>query len=156
MSDMEVRIVKLAPQMVAASYGFGPGPESIAWDSITAFIKSTGLDIDGKPHRYFGFNNPSPSAGSPNYGYEQWITIDSDVKGTGDIKIKSFPGGLYAVTRTRLVNIFETWQQLAAWRENSPYQAGSHQWLEEALNFKLGEQIDEHELELDLYLPIRE
>ncbi len=154
MSSMEVRIVRLEPQHVAASYGFGPGPEPIAWEKLSAFIARQGLDKDGQAHRYFGFNNPSPSAGSPNYGYEQWITVDPSVQPDGEIKIKDFPGGLYAVTRCKLGNITQVWHQLMAWREKSPYRGAGHQWLEEALNPPIGQQIDEHTMELDLYLPI--
>jgi len=155
MSTIDVRIVRLEPQRVAVSYGFGSAPESIAWKKMIAFVKARGLDKDGKHHRYLGFNNPDPSPASPNYGYEQWITVDPDMQPEGEIKIKEFGGGLYAVTRCQLKNIFQTWQQLAAWREKSQYEYGPHQWLEEALQPPLDGQISE-EMELDLYLPIAE
>ena len=155
MSEIEVRIVRLEPQRVAISYGFGKNPEPIAWEQMINFIKSKGLDTTGGAHRFFGFNNPNPAPGSPNYGYEQWITIGSDVQPEGEIKVKQFEGGLYAVTRARLGSIFETWQQLGAWREKSHYKFGSHQWLEEALHNPLADPISE-EMELDLYLPIEE
>ncbi len=155
MNNVDVRIVRLEPQRVAVSYGFGPGPESIAWEKMIAFVKEKGLDRDGQAHRYLGFNNPSPAPGSPNYGYEQWVTVGSEVTATGDIKIKNFEGGLYAVAHCQLKNIFESWQALAAWREKSPYRTGNHQWLEEVLTPPLDEPITE-EMEIDLYLPIAE
>ncbi len=155
MNDNDVRIVRLEPTQVAVSYGFGSGPENIAWEKMIAFIKSKGLDKDGQAHRYFGFNNPNPSPASPNYGYEQWITVDPSVEAEGDIKIKTFDGGLYAVTRCKLSVIFDTWQQLFAWREKSPYRGGSHQWLEELISDPLAKPID-GDSELDLYMPIIE
>lgn len=155
MNDNEVRIVRLDPLHVAASYGFGSSPEAIAWEKLNAFVVKRQLGNDGQEHRFFGFNNPSPSPGSPNYGYEQWITVSHEVEPDGDIQVKDFQGGMYAVTRARLVNIFDTWQQLAAWREKSHYHSGSHQWLEEAINLTPGQPIDEQQMELDLYLPIK-
>ena len=155
MTDINVRIVKLEPQRVAMSYGFGSGPENIAWEKMLAFVKAKNLDKDGQAHRYFGFNNPNPAPGSPNYGYEQWITVDPAVEAEGDIEIKSFGGGLYAVTRTKLSVITDTWMQLAGWREKSPYRFGSHQWLEEAISDPVAKPID-GDWEFDLYLPINE
>ncbi len=155
MSNLDVRIVRLEPQRVAVSYGFGPSPEPIAWEKLIAFIKARALDRDGQKHRYLGFNNPSPAPGSPNYGYEQWVTVGPEITAEGDIKIKDFTGGLYAVTRCRLQNIGEVWQALVAWREQSPYRSGHHQWLEEAIHPPLDKPITE-EMELDLFLPISE
>lgn len=155
MNNLDVRIVRLEPQRVAVSYGFGSSPESIAWKKLIDFIKAKGLDSDGQTHRYLGFNNPSPAPGSPNYGYEQWVTVSPEITGEGDIKIKDFTGGLYAVTRCQLRNIGETWQALVAWRETSPYRTGHHQWLEEMINPQLDQPISE-DAELDLYLPISE
>ncbi len=40
MSDNNVRIVKLEPQRVAVSYGFGSGPEGIAWEKLTCLYQS--------------------------------------------------------------------------------------------------------------------
>ncbi len=155
MSDIDVRIVRLEPQHVAASYGFGSGPEPIAWQKMAEFVKGKGLNKDGQAHRYFGFNNPSPSAGSPNYGYEQWITIEPGVEPTGDMKIKDFGGGLYAVTRCQLRNITQVWHQLFLWREKSPYRPANHQWLEEVMTAPIDTEINE-DVEIDLYLPIAE
>ncbi len=155
MSDLNVRIVKLEPQRVAMSYGYGSGPENIAWENMLAFVKAKGLDKDGQPHRYFGFNNPNPTPGSPNYGYEQWITVDPMLQAEGEIKVKTFDGGLYAVTRCKLGNITGAWQELFGWREKSPYRFGSHQWLEEVLADPAAEPIGPESV-FDLYMPIAE
>ena len=154
MSEMDVRIVHLEPVRVAAVLGFGASPESLAWDKMSAWLKATRLLEDGQPHRFFGFNNPSPSAGSPNYGYEVWATVGEQVRPEGEITVKDFPGGLYAVTRCKGVEtIYPTWQRFVRWREESRYHSANHQWLEEHFGALEGPPED---LLLDLYLPIAE
>ena len=70
MSQLDVRIVKLEPMTVASAYGFGKEPEGIASRKLVAWAKPKGLFDDPAQHPTFGFNNPDPSPGSPNYGYE--------------------------------------------------------------------------------------
>jgi DNA gyrase inhibitor GyrI len=161
MSEFEVRIVKLEPIHVASLHGFGKEPENQAWEKLVAWAKPKGYLDDLKTHRIFGFNNPNPSPGSPNYGYEFWMVVDQDEKAEGEAAIKDFPGGLYAVSRCEIKDdpgkdIPAAWQKLVRWRENSKYQQGRHQWLEEHV-----EPTEEGGLEtpggkftLDLYLPI--
>jgi len=154
MSEMDVRIVRLEPMRVVAVLGFGASPESLAWDKMTAWLKTSHLLDEGPAQRFFGFNNPSPSAGSPNYGYELWVTVDGQVEAEGEITVKDFPGGLYAVTRCKgVATIFPTWQQLVRWSEESPYHSANHQWLEEHFGALDGPSED---LTLELYLPIAE
>ena len=86
MSENEVRIEKLEPMQVASAYGFGEQPELEAWEKILAWAKEKGY-ADLSQHRFFGFNNPNPSPGSPNYGYEFWIVVGPDVEPEGEIKI---------------------------------------------------------------------
>jgi DNA gyrase inhibitor GyrI len=135
MTRQEVRFVQLEPMRVAYALGFGPQPELEAWEKILAYAKSKGLLDDANAVRYFGFNNPDPSPGSPNYGYEQWITVAEDVEPEGDVKIKDVPGGLYAVTRFKgLENIGRVWRELVKWVEDSKYAFGPQQCLEELLS----------------------
>jgi DNA gyrase inhibitor GyrI len=165
MTELEVRIVHLEPMRVACASGFGQSPEEEAWDTLIAWAKSQGLLDDLDALRFFGYNNPDPSPGSPNYGYDQWITVGPDAKPEGKVEIKEFPGGLYAVTRCRLGDIGAAWKQLAAWHEDSAYRCGHHQWLEECLNpevfirpegqFQLPESAF-GDVEFDIYLPIAE
>ena len=64
MSDLKVRIVQMEPMRVASAHGFGTNPEEQAWNKILAFAKDKGIDTEEA--RFFGFNNPNPSPGSPN------------------------------------------------------------------------------------------
>ncbi|HEX2910652.1 MAG TPA: GyrI-like domain-containing protein [Chloroflexia bacterium] len=157
MNSLEVRIVRLDAMEVVSTLGFGPSPEELAWKQIQTWADSYGLLSSLKAHRFFGFNNPSPAPGSPNYGYEQWMTVNQEVKPSGKIKLYRFPGGLYAVTRCQLRTITDSWKQLALWRESTPYRSGDHQWLEECLTpeiflFETGRMPEE--AMFDLYLPI--
>ena len=155
-AQFNVSIVRLEPIRVACVSGFGAGPEEIAFEKMRKLISETGLDRDGQTHRFFGFNNPSPTAASPNYGYDVWVTVGPEFSAAGDVRVLSFPGGLYAVTRTHPLTgeeIPAAWQQLVAWREASRYRPASHQWLEE----HIGDiHLSFPDLDLDLYLPVAE
>ncbi len=155
MSELDVRILELPPLRVACAHGFGAGPEDIAWKKLLDWAGPKGLLDDPQAHRIFGFNNPDPSPGSPNYGYEFQIVVGPEVEAAGEIKIKLMPGGKYAALRcTGIPGIGERWQQLAAWRENSSFQYDhSRQWLEEHLGPALAQQVVD-EIELDLLMPI--
>jgi DNA gyrase inhibitor GyrI len=153
MSQINVRIVKLEPIRVASAYGFGPSPEMLAHKSMVGFLTEQGLlDGYGTIYRHFGFNNPSPSLGSPNYGYEIWVNVPDDIQPAGDIRIQHFGGGLYAVTRFKnLEKITPTWEALVHWRERSPYQPATHQWLENLINPL---EPDPSKYIFELYLPV--
>jgi AraC family transcriptional regulator len=157
MEQLEVRIITLPPMRVACINGFGQKPEDQAFDKMKAWAKAHALLV--KPYRLFGYNNPDPSPGSPNYGYDVWITVNETVKADGDARIVEFHGGLYAVTRCEVKNPWEdipaTWQKLVKWMEASKYHHGRHQWLEEHIG-RLEEQGGGHTFTLDLHLPVGE
>jgi DNA gyrase inhibitor GyrI len=160
MNAQNVRIVRLSPMRVASALAFGPSPEEEAWGKLVRWAASQGFLEAPAGHRIFGFNNPSPSPGSPNYGYEFWMEIGPEVEAQeeGEVELKQFAGGLYAVARCEVQGdparaIPAAWEALALWREGSAYQAGGHQWLEERL--PLGPS-PEGAWDLDLYLPIAE
>jgi len=149
-----VRIVDLPPMRVASALGFGTQPENQASEMITAFARSIGLAPGDPGYRTFGFNNPNPTPGSPNYGYEIWLVVGADVEAEPPIQIKDIPGSRYAVTRfTGLSNIGRVWRELVAWFEDSPY-TKPPSWctcLEEVTN---PAETDPKRWVFDLYLPI--
>ena len=155
MGELEVRIVELPPLRVASAHAYSATPEHDASIKLASWARPKGLLDNPETHRIFGFNNPAPSPGTPNYGYEFCIVVDAETEPEGDIKIKSLPGGLYAVARCDIKGeaekIGETWKKLVAWREESPYKSASHQWMEEHIGV-LEESSDT--FVLDLYLPI--
>jgi AraC family transcriptional regulator len=142
---------------VACVNGFGKEPESQAFERMLAWAKTH--DLLGKPHRLFGYNNPDPSPGSPNYGYDVWMTVDASVQADGEARIVDFSGGLYAVMRLDVNSpgdqIPAAWQEMVRWMQKSRYRHGSHQWLEEHIG-PLEEMGGEQAFILDLHLPIRE
>ena len=154
MNEKDIRIVKLEPMRVASAYAFGNSPEEAALAKMGRFVEEKKLLVDGQMPPTFGFNNPNPAAGSPNYGYEVWLAVEESIEPAGDIRILDFAGGLYAVAPCReLKNIGSEWLALAKWREGTQYAAGKQQWLEHLLS-PLDAQPET--FEFDLYLPIAE
>ena len=134
MNADKIELIRLEPMRVASAWAFGPNPEEMAWQKLTTW--ATPLGLLTPEHRIFGFNNPNPSAGSPNYGYEYWITVAPDVTPGDGVRIVEALGGLYAVLYADVSgNYYETipaaWQRLDSCVAASVYRHGSHQWLEE-------------------------
>ncbi len=155
MDELAVRIVKLEPMRVASFHEFGPSPEHLAIQKLADWAAPRGYLADRKRHRIFGFNNPNPSHGSPNYGYELWLVVGREVEPAAEVSIREFEGGLYAVARCESVeNITATWRQLVGWLTGSKYGHADHQWLEEHVNDEF--PAPDEELVLDLYAPIAE
>lgn len=159
MKELDVRIVELEAIRVASVYAFGESPETDAWDKAVAWLNKKDLIDQFDNNRIFGFNNPNPSPGSPNYGYEFWITVGLDVEPEEDVRIKEFGGGLYAVTKCEVKGepyetIPATWKQLVQWLVDSKYRHANHQWLEEHFWPPANTTQQIEELILDLYAPI--
>lgn len=155
-----VRIVKF-PVMVVASYrAESTSPEDDCSKVFSKFVLENNLHRrDG--YRFFGFNNPSPSAGNPAYGYEMWVTIPEDFSVPAPLVKKQFNGGMYASISARMNEIGERWQLLYNWcKENEKYDADvSNQWLEEcSMDFEtfISGNISDCEKQLDLLEPIKE
>ncbi|MBU7033241.1 MAG: GyrI-like domain-containing protein [Theionarchaea archaeon] len=161
MKDLDVKIVELEPMRVASVQAIGESPEDEAWNKMRTWAEPRGLLEDLEEHPVFGFDNPEPSPGQKEYGYEFWIKVGPEEKGEGDVKIKEFHGGLYAVITCNLKEeleseffkkngYLESWKKIVEWVKSSNYTMGSHQCLEKA--HYPGGSVDE--LILDLYCPI--
>jgi effector-binding domain-containing protein len=154
MSKLDVRIVDREPMRVASVLGFGESPEPMASEKMLAFMASKGLQFEEV--EWFGFNNPSPSPGSPNYGYEVWVTVGPEIEGEGEIVIKEIPARKYAVTGfTGLEKIGQVWQELVLWFEDSPYKKPAH-WHQCLENLLVLPTTPYEQYAFDLYLPIAE
>ena len=66
MSENELRIVTLETMRVVGAYRFGEHSEEQARTKLLAWAKDQGKYL--QEQRFFGFNNPNPTHGSPNYG----------------------------------------------------------------------------------------
>jgi AraC family transcriptional regulator len=154
--ELDVKIVRLEPMRVACFNGYGPEPENLVFQKVRDYVRQKGLDRDANTHRFFGYNNPNPSAGSPNYGYDVLVTVDESVESEGEMRVFDFPGGLYAVLRFKPSSgeeIFPTWQKFVAWQEKSRYRPARHQWLEEHIG-DINKTFPD--LTMDLYMPVAE
>ena len=154
MTLKDVRIVDMPAMRVASALGYGTEPENQAATMILDFAKKIGLAPGDADYRTFGFNNPNPSPGSPNYGYEMWLVVGPEAEAAEPITIKDVPGSKYAVTRfTGLSNIGRVWRGLVAWFEDSPYTRPSNcsPCLEEIVN---PTETDPEKWTFDLYLSI--
>jgi len=156
MVQRNVEVVDLPAMRVASALGFGTEPELQASKMIHAFANKAGIELDFTKIRMYGFDNPSPSSGSPNYGYEFWLPVDESVEAIDPIQIKHFSGGRYATTRfTGLSNIGRVWKELVAWVEDSSYAFGPNcgQCLEKN---NTAFEHDPEKWTFDLYLPVSE
>ncbi len=95
MSGLEIRIVQLEPMRVACAHGFGESPKGVADAKSAALARPEELPGGDSPeYRNIGFNDLGPSACSPNYGYDVWITVGSDAEEEGGIEIFVTPQSL--------------------------------------------------------------
>ena len=142
MKTMSVQIVTLEPMQVVSAHGFGAQPEDMAWKKMESWAKPKGLLENPTGRRMFGYNNPSPSAGSPNYGYEFCLTVSAEEAETilppelaaEGIRVKELSGGKYAMApfdEPVGPAIGAAWQRLDAWVADNGYRHGRQQWLEE-------------------------
>jgi DNA gyrase inhibitor GyrI/DNA-binding HxlR family transcriptional regulator len=163
MKELEVKTVRLEPMRVASARAISKTPEHDAWEKMRAWAEPKGLLEDIEKHPVFGFNNPNPSPDRKEYGYEFWIRVEPDIKPEGEIDIKEFKGGLYAVTTCRLKEeleseffqkegYLESWKKIVDWVKSSKYDFAKHQCLEKAHD----PGASDKELVLDLYCPIEE
>jgi DNA gyrase inhibitor GyrI len=154
----EVRIVDLPDLRAISALGYGPSPETEAFEIVGRFCAEHGIDPQDGTHEYFGFNNPDPSPGSPNYGYEVWLTVAGEVAVDPDdeVEIKDVPGGRYAVYRfTGLQNIGEAWRSFVRWFEDSGHRPGRN-WETCLEQLRTPQERPIEEWEFDLYLPVAE
>ncbi len=147
----DIRIIQLKPMKVAYYRAESVSPETDAWNVMKRWVDDNGLEKLATT-RFFGFNNPSPAADRPEYGYEVWVSVPNSLQESGQITIKKFEGGLYGVTCCRLHNISDQWKRLGQWIKKSEYGFGDHQWLEETIS---PDKIPNENTQFDLYYPVK-
>lgn len=152
MKETPVRIVTLEPMTLICFNGFGTEPEDQALTLLHAWAKQQ--DQHG---RIFGYNNPDPAEGSPNYGYDACMIVDAETEPVKGSRIRHLEKGLYAVLNCPVkepwVDIPGAWKTLVQWVDANDFSLGPHQWLEEHL--PKNDQDSEINMTLDLYMPIK-
>ena len=153
MTELDVQIVTLEPMRVASVRAVSENPEEDAWARISAWAEPKGLLDDPAKNPVFGFNNPNPSPGRKEYGYEFWICVGPEIESEGVVEIKEFKGGLYAVTTCRkLALVGETWMKLWKWVQSD---LCKYRWRKtHELEKPHDPRASAEDLVLDLYLPI--
>ena len=152
MNDNPVKIVTLQPMTLICFNGYGTEPENQALEMLKQWA-----DENDQHGRIFGYNNPDPSEGSSNYGYDACMVVDADTQPVEGARIRHLDEGLYAVLNCPVKEPWEdipgSWQKLVQWADENDYSLGTHQWLEEHLP---AEKSDPSALfTLDLYMPIK-
>lgn len=153
---MNVRIVDLDPMTVASVQVVSNNPEEEAWGKLSEWAEAQGLLSDLENHPLFGFDVPIDTSDQGTRGYEYWIRVDPNTQPEGEIQVKEFQGGSYAVTECKVegnpfATIPTTWTNLVKWVNAKKYNLGSHQPLEKHLS--LPTNLDG--LVLELYCPIK-
>jgi len=154
--DLDVHIERLPPMRVAWVRAVSHRPERDAWQLLSAWAKPAGLLDDPEAHPVFGFNNPGPSAGEQEYGYEFWIAVDDRTQPPAGVGLKDFEGGAYAVASCRLAGIpsvLEHWRALLRWVHTS-----EHAWRRTAHELERIRNpfAAEPDIVLDLCLPVED
>lgn len=161
MSENDFTVVDLPAMTVAISLGFGSQPETEAWGILLEWANMAGI-VGLNERRFFGFNNPDPAPGSPNYGYEQWVTVDESSVGSSRVTVKPFAGGRFVVMDCMGFPMPEKWARLVQWVEDGPYEFGNGPSLEECLTPQYllepasMPDFPEEAMHFLLYIPIRE
>jgi hypothetical protein len=131
--------IVLEPSRAARFYAFSSSPEEEAWSKMQKWAESRGLWTEGvlldpgAKARIYGYNNPNPSVGSPNYGYEFLVT---GVSLRGAPEIIELSGGTYYVTSFAGDDPYqlpEAWKAHVDDAEHAGLELGHHQWLERHL-----------------------
>ncbi len=152
MKDIPVRMITLEPMTLICFNGYGTEPENLALTQLKQWAAEN--DQHG---RIFGYNNPDPAEGSPNYGYDACMVVDAGTQPVEGARIRHLDEGLYAVLNCPVkqpwVDIPGAWQSLVQWADAHDYSLGTHQWFEEHLP---DEKSDSGVIfSLDLYMPIK-
>jgi DNA gyrase inhibitor GyrI len=148
--DMDVRIVEIGEMRVASFHALGEHPEMEAIRKMQAWAKPRGLIGDGK-YPVFGFDNPPPSPGRREYGYEVWVVVGDDTDAAG-ATVKHIPAAKYATMRSEgLQNVGPNWRRLAGWVRKNGYEPACAQCLEG----HVPGSSETGYFALDLYFPIK-
>lgn len=155
----DIKILKRLETFRVASYtAYSKTPENDAFEVLKSWADKNCLLEGEKKYRIFGFDVPDSTQSDGVYGYEVWMTIESDFNFEDEkVREKEFEGGLYAVTSTTIGGIVSTWDRFREWIKISKYGLGKHQCLEEHSPFDEWHKCTSQEEQgIDLYMPIVE
>jgi DNA gyrase inhibitor GyrI len=137
-------------------------PEEDALNKILEYAKRQGL-MDKQDARLFG-RNFYPTDQPEPHGYEFYLTVDNEIKPSGEVAVRTIPEGLYATIRVKGVfEIPQGWKALFGMVESSGYkQVGvskqAYGWVnagfEELINWQ--QELPPTEWVFNLWLQLKE
>jgi hypothetical protein len=143
---MKTEIREVATSQAARFHAFSSSPEEKAWAAMEGWAGPKGYLVKDAPVEIYGYNNPNPSAGSPNYGYE-FLVVAEDLSGAPEVV--TLTGGKYLIAPFEgddPTTLAEAWKALVEQAERDGHSHGTHQWLE---------KHTPPGLNITLYLPIQ-
>ncbi len=150
-----VRIETLEPARVACYRAIGKEPEHLSLGYLKRWLMDRRVR-NPRSVRIFGFDvEVSPEERKRGLrGYEVWATVPVGVRPSAGVRIRTAPGGLYAVLRVRdaLVDPYARipagWKRLGEWtRRNREYRLTEGLCLEEHIQ-------EGGSMHLDLFVPV--
>ncbi len=162
MVSIELKMERLKSLRAANVQSQSGNPEEDALQQILEYAKQSGL-MDNPNARLFG-RNFYPTDQPEPHGYEFYLTVNGDIKPSGEVALRIIPEGLYATIRVKGVfEIPQGWKALFAMVESSGYkQVGvskqSYGWVnagfEELINWQ--QQVPPTEWVFNLWLQLKE
>ncbi len=164
LNERDVRILYLPPMRVLSFHSVGEAPELVSDTAVQEFLRTTEFAKTCPASRHFGFNHDEGDI----HGYERWLILPDGTNIPENIPVKTFPGGLYAVT-CAMMGEWERWDMLLRYFDgHERYEVAMNGTtamgglLEEHLNYwnwyedpGLSMEENDRTKQLDLYLPVR-
>lgn len=154
-NELEVQFKRLLPMRVVSFHAISETPENDAWKKLREWAEPKGYFADLDKNPIYGFNNPNPTQGKKEYGYEFWLVVDSDFK-SDEVTVKDIPESFNVVTRCNVEDITkdigETWSKILQWIKEHKIKIAGKFGLEKVI-------VPSHSGEgfiLDIYIPVEE
>jgi len=154
-NELEVQFIRLMSMRVVSFHAISETPEDDAWKKLREWAEPLGYFEDLEKNPIYGFNNPNPTPGKKEYGYEFWLVVDSDFK-SDEVVIKDIPETFNVVTRCHVEvperDIPDAWKKILEWIKKHKVKIAGKCGLEKVI-------IPSHSGEgfiLDIYIPVEE
>ncbi len=153
--ELEVQFIRLQPMRVVSFQAISESPENEAWAKLREWAEPKGYFDDLEKNPIYGFDNPNPSPGKKEYGYEFWLVVNPDFK-SDEVEVKDVPESFNVVTRCNVEDpardITEAWKKILEWIKKHKIKFAGRCGLEKVI-------VPSHSGEgfiLDIYIPVVE
>ncbi len=153
--ELEVQFIRLLPMRVVSFQTISESPENDAWMKLRDWAEPKGYFDDLEKNPIYGFNNPNPTPGKKEYGYEFWLVVSSDFE-SDEVIVKDIPESFNVVTRCNVEDpmrdIPEAWKKTIEWIKKNKIKFADRCGLEKVI-------VPSHSGEgfiLDIYISVEE